>query len=119
MKDLASADGDQRPNLGHSRPAALVLKANMNRSGRQAVNRRGAFKNMNSDRALLLVLWTVCAGFVVAFAAGWQDHFSDVFRPGSYHDLTSFITFWIVLFAPYPLVFVLPPLRKPRKRTEG
>jgi len=77
------------------------------------------FKNMNSGRALLLVLWTVCAGFIVAFAAGWMDRFSDVFHPTSYRSFIDFVIFWAVILAPYPVLLSLPTLRRRKERDGG
>lgn len=83
------------------------------------MERRVVFKNMNSDRSLFLILWTVFAGFLIAFTAGWMPHFSDVFRASSFHTLSDFIVFWSIVIAPYPLMFFLPRLRKKRRKTAG
>lgn len=74
---------------------------------------------MNSRRALLLILWTVCASFLVAFAAGWMDRFGDVFRPSSYDSFTGFVLFWGVILAPYLILFCLPPLRRRNEADDG
>ena len=69
-------------------------------------------KNMNSDRALFLILWTLAATFVVLFAAGWTENAWSVFWPSTYNSLSDYVVFWAVILAPYPIVLFAPRIRK-------
>lgn len=70
------------------------------------------FRNMNSDRSLFLILWTLFVVAYLSFVSGWGMGNWDVFRPSAYHDLAFFIWQWIVLLTPYPLLLALPPIRR-------
>lgn len=76
------------------------------------MRRPRVLKNMNSDRSLFLLLWTLFVATYLSFISSWGMGSWDVFNPNAYEELASFIWQWIVLLTPYPLLLVLPPIRR-------